>query len=72
NTTRADLYLQDEISLLGGRWTITPGVRWANYTIDPRPDADYKPVPGATPSQITSSRFIPQLGMVFKLTDIYS
>ncbi|WP_163069677.1 TonB-dependent receptor domain-containing protein, partial [Acinetobacter baumannii] len=43
NTTRADLYLQDEISLLGGRWTITPGVRWANYTIDPRPDADYKP-----------------------------
>ncbi|MBN8940213.1 MAG: TonB-dependent hemoglobin/transferrin/lactoferrin family receptor [Rhizobiales bacterium] len=72
NTTRADLYLQDEISLLGGRWTITPGVRWANYTIDPRPDADYKPVPGATPSQITSSRFIPQLGMVFKLTDVYS
>ena len=72
NTSRADLYLQDEIQLLGGRWTITPGLRWANYRINPRPDVNYRPVPGAEPRDITSSRFIPQLGTVFRLTDVYS
>src|SRR5690606_20746818 len=28
-TTRADLFLQDEISLFGGRFEIIPGVRYA-------------------------------------------
>ncbi len=71
-TTRADFYLQDEIRLLDDRWTITPGVRWANYRMTPRLGAGYQPVPGAEPREVTSSRFIPQIGTIFKLTDIYS
>lgn len=36
-TNRYDFYIQDEIELLSGRWTITPGLRYANYNIDPKP-----------------------------------
>ncbi|MBL8568240.1 MAG: TonB-dependent receptor [Phreatobacter sp.] len=71
-TTRADFYIQDEIRLLDDRWTITPGLRWANYRMTPRLGAGYQPVPGAEPREVTSSRFIPQIGTIFKLTDVYS
>jgi len=71
-TTRADFYVQDEIRLLDDRWTITPGIRWANYRMTPRLGAGYQPVPGAEPREVTSSRFIPQIGTIFKLTDVYS
>lgn len=71
-TTRADFYVQDEIKLLDGRWTITPGVRWANYKLTPRLGPGYQVVPGAEPREVTSSRFIPQIGTIFRLTDVYS
>ena len=71
-TTRADLYIQDEIKLLDDRLTVTPGLRWANYNIDPRPDADYVMVPGSEPRNISSSRIVPQVGALFRLTDVYS
>jgi hemoglobin/transferrin/lactoferrin receptor protein len=71
-TTRADFYVQDEIRLLDNRWTITPGIRWANYRLTPRLGAGYQIVPGAEPREVTSSRYIPQIGTLFKLTDIYS
>src|SRR5690606_16987010 len=61
-TARADLYIQDEIKLLDDRLTVTPGLRWANYNIDPRPDADYVMVPGSEPRNISSSRIVPQVG----------
>ncbi|MGE0629680.1 MAG: TonB-dependent hemoglobin/transferrin/lactoferrin family receptor [Hyphomicrobiaceae bacterium] len=71
-TTRADGYIQDEIALFGDRLTITPGVRYATYNLDPRPDADYKPVPGAEPHVIKSERWIPQIGAILKVTDVTS
>ncbi|MCU4181085.1 TonB-dependent hemoglobin/transferrin/lactoferrin family receptor [Bosea sp. BH3] len=71
-TTRADIYLQDEIELLGGRWTITPGVRYANYNIDPRVGTGYVIVPGKEPRELESHRVIPQIGTIFKLDDTYS
>jgi hemoglobin/transferrin/lactoferrin receptor protein len=71
-TTRADFYVQDEIKLLDDRWTIIPGIRWANYRMTPRLGAGYQIVPGAEPREVTSSRFVPQIGTIFKLTDIYS
>jgi len=71
-TLRADVYLQDEIRLLDGRWTITPGGRLANYRITPRIGAGYVVTPGAEPRELTSTRFIPQVGSLFKLTDVYS
>lgn len=71
-TLRADVYLQDEIKLLDGRWTITPGGRLANYRITPRIGAGYVVTPGAEPRELSSTRFIPQVGTLFKLTEVYS
>lgn len=71
-TTRADLFVQDEIKLFDERLTLTPGVRWANYSIDPRMNSDYKVSPGADPRKQDSSRFIPQVGALLKLDDNYS
>ncbi|WP_336813261.1 TonB-dependent hemoglobin/transferrin/lactoferrin family receptor [Bosea sp. MMO-172] len=71
-TTRYDFYLQDEIELLNGRWTITPGVRYANYKIDPRIDSSYSIIPGKEPRQLDAHRFVPQIGTIFKLDETYS
>jgi hemoglobin/transferrin/lactoferrin receptor protein len=71
-TTRYDFYLQDEIELLGGRWTITPGVRYANYNIDPRVGQGYVIVPGKEPRELDSHRLVPQVGTLFKLDETYS
>lgn len=71
-TTRADLYLQDEISLMRDRLLLTPGVRWANYAIDPRPDSDYVVAPGKEPREQSRSKFVPQIGALFKLDDVHS
>lgn len=72
DTTRADGYIQDEISLFNDRLTITPGVRFATYRMEPRPDANYVPVPGAEPREMKSERWIPQLGAILKMTDTTS
>lgn len=71
-TIRADLYLQDEIGLFNDRLLITPGVRWANYSIDPKPNAFYSPSATVPPTKADSSKLIPQIGAIFKLTDNYS
>ena len=71
-TTRYDFYLQDEIELLNGRWTITPGLRYANYNIDPRLGQNYVIVPGKEPRELDSHRVIPQVGTLFKLDETYS
>lgn len=71
-TTRYDFFLQDEIELLNGRWTITPGIRYANYKIEPSIGAGYVIVPGKEPRDIDSHKLIPQVGTLFKLDDTYS
>lgn len=71
-TRRADGYIQDEISLFGDRLTITPGVRFATYKIDPRPDENYVPVPGAEPEIVESRKWSPQIGAILKMTDMTS
>lgn len=71
-TTRADLYLQDEISWLNDRFVLTPGIRWANYTIDPEPNSDYVAVAGKEPKKQSKSRLVPQIGALFKLNDQHS
>lgn len=71
-TTRADIFLQDEIELLSGRWTITPGIRYATYNIDPRMGPGYVIVPGKEPRELDSRRLIPQIGTIFKLNETYS
>ncbi len=72
-TTRADLYVQDEMTLFGERLKITPGVRWANYSIDPQAGGTYLAIDGyESPEKRTSSRLVPQVGGLLKLTDEYS
>lgn len=72
NTTRADLFLQDEIKLLDERWTITPGLRLASYSIDPSKDENYVPLPGYEPHKINTTRLIKRLSTTYKLSDTYS
>ncbi len=72
DTVRADVYLQDEIKLLDGRLTLTPGVRLAHYSIDPTEDADYVPLPGFEPHKIDQTRLIKRLGAIYELNDTFS
>ena len=72
DTTRADLYLQDEISFMEGRLRITPGVRFSNYIIDPKTDGDYQLVPGAEPEKKTAHDLQFKLGAIYDITDVYS
>jgi hemoglobin/transferrin/lactoferrin receptor protein len=71
-TRRSDVYLQDEIDVLDGRLTVTPGLRFATYRITPRPDADYRVVPGKPPRERESVRLVPQVGAVFRFDQSYS
>jgi len=71
-TTRADVFVQDEISLLDDRLQIIPGVRIATYQIDPRPDADYEVAPGAEPRKLEETDTQFKLGAIFDINDTYS
>ncbi len=71
-TTRADLYVQDEIGFFEGRLKLIPGARFAYYGIDPNTDADYELVPGAEPRKIQETDLQLKLGALFDITDTYS
>lgn len=71
-TTRADVYIQDEISFLDGRFTLIPGVRAAYYEIDPSPDEDYEIVPGAEPGTIDETDIQLKIGGIYEFNDRYS
>lgn len=66
-TTRADIYLQDEISFFDGSFKIIPGVRGAYYKIDPDPDADYRVAQGAEPRTIEEYDVQFKLGTIAEL-----
>lgn len=72
DTWRADLYIQDEIRMFGDRLTVTPGVRWANYNINPRPNADYVVASSREPRELNSSKVIPQVGVTYRLDEHFS
>ncbi|MBE3638803.1 TonB-dependent hemoglobin/transferrin/lactoferrin family receptor [Mangrovicoccus algicola] len=66
DTTRADLYLQDRMSFLGGSLEVTPGVRYATYKLDPRPDSDYAEIEGAEPRVKKSEEVLVSLGALYR------
>jgi len=72
DTQRADFYVQDEIKLLNDRLTITPGLRYSTYSIDPTGDPDYVPLPGYEPRKISKNDLSAKLGAVFDINDNYS
>lgn len=71
-TERADVYLQDEIKMLDGRLTLTPGVRVAHYAIDPTGDSTYPGLPGFRPAKQEHTEVLKAFGAVYDLNDTYS
>ena len=71
-TTRADFYVQDEIKLFNDRFKIIPGVRRAYYSLEPENSPHYSSIAGKEPKKISETKWLPQLGTLFKLTDQYS
>lgn len=64
-TLEAALFLQDEISLGDGRWTLIPGVRADYYVLSPTVDAIYaEDNPLAQPESLDHTSISPKLGLV--------
>ncbi|MDQ8729592.1 TonB-dependent hemoglobin/transferrin/lactoferrin family receptor [Bradyrhizobium sp. LHD-71] len=68
-TRRADGFLQDEIGLFDNRWILTPGLRYATYELDPRPNPFYRAVPGKEPRETHSEELVKQLGSVWRINE---
>lgn len=66
STRRADIYIQDKITLLGGALEITPGLRYATYRMSPRADADYAVVPGSAPVARSKEQLLKSLGSIYR------
>lgn len=71
-TTRADFFVQDEISLFTGRLQLLPGARLAHYRIEPNRDENYQIVPGKEPRKITATDLQFKLGATFHIDDHFS
>jgi hemoglobin/transferrin/lactoferrin receptor protein len=68
-TQRADGFLQDEVKLFNDKLILTPGVRYATYNLDPRPNPFYVARPGNEPKEIKSEKLVKQFGVVYKTTE---
>jgi hemoglobin/transferrin/lactoferrin receptor protein len=72
-TIEAAVFVQDEISLGQGRWSVVPGVRADYYDLDPQPDAVYEEDnPIFAPEAMHHTSVSPKLGLVHKLGDSLS
>lgn len=71
-TTRADVYVQDQITFANGAFELTPGLRFATYKIEPRPDANYLAVPGKEPRTREEERLLASLGAIYRFDDTWS
>lgn len=70
-TKRADIYLQDKITLGGGAIEITPGMRYATFSMNPRPNPDYIVVPGEEPTRRKSNELLKSLGATWHIDNTY-
>lgn len=71
-TTRADVYIQNRMTWGGGRFELTPGLRYATYDMEPRADADYVPVPGQEPQTRSARETLLSLGARWQINDTWS
>lgn len=69
DTRRADLYLHDRITLMDGDLEITPGLRYATYRIEPRPDGDYAVTPGFEPRERKDEKLLKSIGALYRFGD---
>lgn len=72
NTTTRQLgfYVQDQISLLGDRLVVTPGLRYDDYQLKIHPDALYLAnlAPGVQATDFSDSAWSPKLALMFRIT----
>jgi hemoglobin/transferrin/lactoferrin receptor protein len=72
-TDEIGLFIQDEISLAGGRWQIVPALRWDHYDLDPRPDSIWiEDNPETEVVSIEESEFTPRLGLLYHANDFWT
>ena len=76
DTIQGGAYLQDEITALDGRLTVTPAVRVDYYKLNPNPDRYFWNSTGAglnvVPNASTYISASPKLGTIYRFSDIYS
>jgi len=73
-TTEYAFFLQNEITLFDGRFSLTPGLRYDNYEMTPNPDAVFLAGnPGtAVPEKFEDQEVSFKLGAVFHFNKAYS
>ena len=71
-TTRADVFIQDNITLLGGQLEVTPGLRFATYRMDPEFNESVVDLPGYELETRTEERILASLGATWRFNDTYS
>ncbi len=70
-TTRTGIYLQDRITI--GALSITPGVRWDRYELEPESDRVFAAAnPGITPAPLDEDQVSPKLGALLRISDEWS
>ncbi|WP_106753126.1 TonB-dependent hemoglobin/transferrin/lactoferrin family receptor [Pannonibacter carbonis] len=72
DTRRADVYAQHKIGLFDNKLELTPGLRLATYRINPRPNPDYKVVPGSEPRVREDTALLKSLGALYHIDDTWS
>ena len=67
-TTRSGIYIQDRVVL--GDWSLSPGLRWDRFTLDPRLDSVFAADnPGITPVDLDDSRVSPKFGVTWQASN---
>jgi len=66
-TRQASGFVQDQISI--GAWTVTPGLRFDDYSLRPRVDSIFAgDNPAFAPARIDERNVSPKLGVMYRLT----
>ena len=69
----AALFVQDEITLAGGKLTLLPGLRVDYYALEPQDDPIFaEDNPTMQPAEVTESNISPKLGAVWHFNDDWS
>ncbi|MDR7123969.1 TonB-dependent hemoglobin/transferrin/lactoferrin family receptor [Pseudotabrizicola sp. 4114] len=71
-TRRADLFLQDQITLLDGKLELTPGLRFATYRMDPTLNDSVVAHPSNPTTTRKERKLLGSLGATYHLSDTYS
>lgn len=72
STTPADLYIQDSITLLGGRLELTPGLRYATYRMKPTANDSVVAHPDNPTTTRERKELLKSLGATWRFNDTYS